>query len=97
MKGATFASDNFEGTLEAIQITLGTYILPYIEQFYTYVNELASSFLTLFDDPEYIKSALASGAHGYVLKQEPAAEILKAISKVMQGEKYLSPGLNLSQ
>jgi two-component system response regulator NreC len=54
-------------------------------------------FLTLFDDPEYIKSALASGAHAYVLKQEPAAEILRAISKVMQGDRYLSPGLNFSQ
>jgi DNA-binding NarL/FixJ family response regulator len=53
-------------------------------------------FLTLFDDPEYIQSALAAGAHGYVLKQEPAAEILTAIARVMQGEQYLSPGLKLS-
>jgi DNA-binding NarL/FixJ family response regulator len=52
-------------------------------------------FFTLFDDPEYIKSAMDSGAHGYVLKQEPAAELLKAIAKVMQGEIYLSPGLKL--
>lgn len=54
-------------------------------------------FLTLFDDPEYIQAAMSSGAHAYVLKQEPAAEILKAISKVMQGETYLSPGLKLPQ
>ena len=54
-------------------------------------------FLTLFDDPEYIHSAMASGAHAYVLKQEPAAEILKAITKVMAGEHYLSPGLKLAQ
>lgn len=61
MKGATFASDNFEGTLEAIQITLGTYILPYIEQFYTYVNELASSFLTLFDDKKTLNDIIPPG------------------------------------
>jgi DNA-binding NarL/FixJ family response regulator len=54
-------------------------------------------FLTLFDDPEYIRSAMATGAHAYVLKQEPAAEILKAITKVMAGENYLSPGLKLQQ
>ena len=54
-------------------------------------------FLSLFDDAEYIKSAIAAGAHGYVLKQEPAAEMLKAISKVMAGETYLSPGLKLKQ
>jgi DNA-binding NarL/FixJ family response regulator len=54
-------------------------------------------FLTLFDDPEYIQSALAAGAHAYVLKQEPAAEILTAITRVMQGETYLSPGLKLKR
>jgi DNA-binding NarL/FixJ family response regulator len=54
-------------------------------------------FLSLFDDAEYIKSAIAAGAHGYVLKQEPAAEMLKAISRVMAGETYLSPGLKLKQ
>lgn len=51
-------------------------------------------FLTLFDDPEYVKAALSAGAKAYVLKQEPAAEVLKAIGKVMQGETYLSPGLS---
>jgi DNA-binding NarL/FixJ family response regulator len=51
-------------------------------------------FLTLFDDPEYVDSALEAGALGYVLKQEPAAEILKAILKVAHGQTYLSPGLS---
>jgi DNA-binding NarL/FixJ family response regulator len=50
-------------------------------------------FLTLFDDPEYIKAALDAGAHGYVLKQEPAVEILNAITTVIQGKQYLSPTL----
>lgn len=61
MKGATFASDNFDGTLEAIQITLGTYILPYIEQFYTGLNEVASSFLTLFDDKKTLGDIIPPG------------------------------------
>lgn len=50
-------------------------------------------FLTLFDDQEYVSSALAAGARAYVLKQEPAAEVLHAIERVMRGETYLSPGL----
>lgn len=61
MKGATFASDNFDGTLEAIQITLGTYILPYIEQFYTGLNEVASSFLTMFDDKKTLSDIIPPG------------------------------------
>ena len=51
-------------------------------------------FLTLFDDPEYVHAAMDAGAHAYVLKQEPAAQILKAIDSVMNGHTYLSPGLN---
>jgi DNA-binding NarL/FixJ family response regulator len=51
-------------------------------------------FLTLFDDPEYVRSAMDAGAHAYVLKQEPAAQVLQAIDRVMRGEIYLSPGLN---
>jgi DNA-binding NarL/FixJ family response regulator len=54
-------------------------------------------FLTLFEDPEYVTSALVAGAHGYVLKQEPAGEVLKAIDHVMQGKTYLSPGLKYNQ
>ena len=54
-------------------------------------------FLTLFDDPEYVDAAMEAGARGYVLKQEPAVEILKAILKVAHGETYLSPGLNIKQ
>lgn len=60
------------------------------------VPDVKVVFITLFDDPEYVKLALAAGAHGYVLKQEPAFQIQKAIEKVMQGERYLSPALNLS-
>ncbi len=50
-------------------------------------------FLTLFDDPEYVRAAIDAGAHAYVLKQEPAAQVLQAIDRVMRGETYLSPGL----
>ena len=51
-------------------------------------------FLTLFDDPEYVRSAMDAGAHAYVLKQEPAAQVLQDIDRVMRNEIYLSPGLN---
>jgi hypothetical protein len=86
MKGATFASDNFEGTLEAIQITLGTYILPYIEQFYTYVNELASSFLTLFDDKKTLNDIIPPGLIEAVQPLIVAFDDVKKIGMEMWGE-----------
>lgn len=54
-------------------------------------------FWTLFDDPEYIRAALAAGAHAYVLKQDPAEEIEIAIDRVLRGETYLSPSLKYMQ
>lgn len=86
MKGATFASDNFEGTLEAIQITLGTYILPYIEQFYTYVNELASSFLTLFDDKKTLNDIIPPGLIEAVQPLITAFDDVQKIGMEMWGE-----------
>ena len=48
--------------------------------------------LTMHDSPEYISSALAHGAMGYVLKDVPTEEIKLAIDAVIRGEKYLCTG-----
>ena len=42
-------------------------------------------FLTLFDSPEYVDAAVGAGAHGYVLKEAPTAELLATIDAVMRG------------
>ena len=78
MKGATFASDNFDGTLEAIQITLGTYILPYIEQFYTALNQVASSFLTLFDDKKTLADIIPPGVIDAI---QPLVDMFEDVKK----------------
>lgn len=57
--------------------------------------QLRVVFFTFFDDPEYVNAALDAGAQAYVLKQEPALEVLQAIASVMQGRQYLSPALQL--
>ncbi|GAA3529838.1 response regulator transcription factor [Aeromicrobium panaciterrae] len=47
--------------------------------------------LTTFDADEYVVRALAAGAHGFLLKDTPPADIVAAISKVVAGEPMLSP------
>jgi len=42
----------------------------------------------------YVHEAMRHGAMGYVLKQAPAEEILRAIRAVRRGERYLSPPLS---
>lgn len=49
--------------------------------------------LTMHDDESYLKSALRSGASGYVLKKAADSELLSAVRTVMQGELYVHPSL----
>jgi len=50
-------------------------------------------FLTMKDDPNVAAAALDLGAIGYVLKQNLTAELLKAVSEVLQGRPYVTPKL----
>jgi DNA-binding NarL/FixJ family response regulator len=47
--------------------------------------------LTTFDADEYVVRALAAGAHGFLLKDTPPADIVDAIARVVAGEPMLSP------
>ena len=47
--------------------------------------------LSAFNLPEYVVGLLKAGASGYVLKDDPAEMLLRAIRMVAQGEEWVSP------
>jgi DNA-binding NarL/FixJ family response regulator len=47
--------------------------------------------LSMHNDSDYVMRILQSGARGYVLKQAPTADLLKAIQSVHAGETFFSP------
>jgi len=49
--------------------------------------------LTMQDDPEYAREALAGGAMGYVLKEAADAELVEAVRRASCGQGYLNPSL----
>ena len=49
--------------------------------------------LTMHDDPAYLRSALAAGACGYLLKRAVDAELLTAIRAVHRGGIFVDPRL----
>jgi DNA-binding NarL/FixJ family response regulator len=49
--------------------------------------------LTRHADDAYVQELLSAGARGYVLKQSPIDELLKAIRAVAAGERYLDSAL----
>lgn len=49
--------------------------------------------LTTFDADDYVVRALAAGAHGFLLKDTPPAQIVEAVGTVAAGEPALSPAI----
>jgi DNA-binding NarL/FixJ family response regulator len=46
--------------------------------------------LSMYDNREYVLSAIRAGARGYVLKESPTEDILSAISALSSGGNYFS-------
>ena len=49
--------------------------------------------LTMHEEPAYLRTALAAGASGYVLKKSVDADLLSAIRSVHKGHTYVDPEL----
>ncbi len=47
-------------------------------------------FLTQHSDPEIVRAALNTGAHGYILKSDAGMELLSAIAGVVRGDLFLT-------
>lgn len=49
--------------------------------------------LTVHNEIEYLERAMDLGVNGYVLKDSSSAELINAIERVSDGEKYIQPDL----
>src|ERR1700694_2339531 len=49
--------------------------------------------LSMHSEEQYARRAFKGGASGYITKDSPRTELLKAIKKVIKGGRYLSPTL----
>lgn len=56
--------------------------------------EIRVVILSMYDNSEYVASALAAGARGYVLKDGPSQEIVAAIEAVAAGGRYLGAAVS---
>ena len=48
-------------------------------------------FLTVHDDPDYAREALAAGALGYVVKSRLASDLIPALHAALEGRRFVSP------
>ncbi len=49
--------------------------------------------LTTYDDDEWLFDALRAGATGYLLKDTPRADVIKAIRGTVEGKTYVDPAV----
>jgi len=49
--------------------------------------------LTTYDDDEWVFDAVRAGAHGYLLKDTPRAELLAAVRGTAAGKSYVDPAV----
>jgi DNA-binding NarL/FixJ family response regulator len=49
--------------------------------------------LSMHSEEQYARRAFKAGAIGYITKDSPRAELVKAINKVIEGSVYVSPSL----
>lgn len=50
-------------------------------------------FLTVHDDQDFVRAALATGALGYVVKHRIASDLVHAIREALAGHIFVSPSL----
>ncbi len=53
-------------------------------------NDVAILMLSMHDESLYAERALRAGANGYVMKQEAAETVIKAVRTVLRGDLYVS-------
>ena len=60
-------------------------------------SEAKIVFLTVLDDPDFAREALASGALGYVDKSSVATDLAFAINEALAGRAFVSPSIPLEE
>jgi len=52
-------------------------------------------FLTVHEDPDYVRAALDAGGVAYVSKARLASDLIPAVHSAVAGQRFVSPNLNL--
>ncbi|WP_321447636.1 response regulator transcription factor [uncultured Cohaesibacter sp.] len=65
------------------------------ERIHTVSPDSRILFLSMHDNPEYVRAAVKSGASGFLLKDIGASDMVKAIETISQGGYYFSKNISV--
>jgi DNA-binding NarL/FixJ family response regulator len=68
--------------------------LDLLERIVQHWPELPVIMLSVHNEAEYARKAMALGAHGYLGKNSAPEELAEAVAQVLAGERYVTPALS---
>lgn len=70
-------------------------VLAVVRRLRTELPSVKVLILTMFDSPAYVHEAVTVGAVGYLLKEAPGEEVVRAVRSVAAGQGYLMAAVTL--
>ncbi len=71
----------------------GRSVLETIQQIRQYQPQLPVLILSIFPEEQYATRVFKAGASGYINKDAAPTELVKAIQRIIQGRKYITPAV----
>jgi two-component system, NarL family, invasion response regulator UvrY len=71
----------------------GRSVLEVLQQIRQHAAQLPVLILSIFPEEQYATRVLKAGASGYINKDAAPTELVKAVQRILQGRKYITPNL----
>jgi two-component system invasion response regulator UvrY len=84
--------DNWDVVISDLMMP-GRSVLETIQQIRQYQPQLPVLILSIFPEEQYATRVFKAGASGYINKDAAPTELVKAIQRIMQGRKYITPAV----
>lgn len=71
----------------------GRSVLEVLQQIKQHAPQLPVLILSIFPEEQYATRVLKAGASGYINKDAAPTELVKAVQRILQGRKYITPNI----
>ena len=71
----------------------GRSVLEVLQQIRQHAAQLPVLILSIFPEEQYATRVLKAGASGYINKDAAPTELVKAVQRILQGRKYITPNM----
>ncbi len=71
----------------------GRSVLEVLQQIKQHAAQLPVLILSIFPEEQYATRVLKAGASGYINKDAAPTELVKAVRRILQGRKYITPNI----